>query len=129
MVALSILNDGFTLLGVSAYTYDIILGVAILIAMILNVRLQHLARGRPTMTEATPPVEIPDAIRTEHIVKRFGAVTALRDVSMHLMKGEVLGLVGDNGAGKSTLIKILTGFMQPMAAKSSSMVSQSNYAL
>jgi simple sugar transport system permease protein len=39
-VALSILNDGFTLLGVSAYTYDIILGLAILMAMILNVRLR-----------------------------------------------------------------------------------------
>lgn len=65
------------------------------------------------MTEAPSPVELPDAIGTEHIVKRFGAVTALRDISMHLRKGEVLGLVGDNGAGKSTLIKILTGFMQP----------------
>ncbi len=40
VLALSILNDGFTLLGVSAYTYDIILGAAILIAMILNVRLR-----------------------------------------------------------------------------------------
>jgi simple sugar transport system permease protein len=40
VVALSILNDGFTLLGVSAYTYDIILGLAILMAMILNVRLR-----------------------------------------------------------------------------------------
>ncbi|HVB20867.1 MAG TPA: ABC transporter permease [Ktedonobacteraceae bacterium] len=39
VVALSILNDGFTLLGVSAYTYDIILGLAILIAMALNIRL------------------------------------------------------------------------------------------
>ena len=39
VLALSILNDGFTLLGVSAFTYDIILGIAILIAMILNVRL------------------------------------------------------------------------------------------
>jgi simple sugar transport system permease protein len=39
VAALSILNDGFTLLGVSAYTYDIILGLAILIAMALNVRL------------------------------------------------------------------------------------------
>jgi simple sugar transport system permease protein len=39
-LVLSILNDGFTLLGVSAFTFDIILGVAILIAMILNVRLR-----------------------------------------------------------------------------------------
>lgn len=57
--------------------------------------------------------QAPDAIRVEHIVKSFGAVRALRDVNMHLMKGEVLGLLGDNGAGKSTLIKILTGFIQP----------------
>ena len=57
----------------------------------------------------------PDAIRVEHISKNFGVVTALVDVSMHLAKGEVLGLVGDNGAGKSTLIKILTGFMRPDA--------------
>ena len=33
--------------------------------------------------------------------------------SMHLQRGEVLGLIGDNGAGKSTIIKILTGFLQP----------------
>jgi simple sugar transport system ATP-binding protein len=69
------------------------------------------------MSEATGQVEVPDVIRTEHIMKRFGAVTALRDVSMHLKKGEVLGLVGDNGAGKSTLIKILTGFVQPDAGE------------
>ncbi len=54
-----------------------------------------------------------DAIRTEDIVKRFGAVTALAGVTMHLAKGEVLGLIGDNGAGKSTLVKILCGFLQP----------------
>jgi len=42
VLVLSLLNDGFTLLGVSAFTYFIILGAAILIAMILNVRLQLL---------------------------------------------------------------------------------------
>ena len=52
-------------------------------------------------------------LRVEHIAKRFGPVTALRDVSLHLKKGEVLGLLGDNGAGKSTLIKTICGFQKP----------------
>ena len=64
------------------------------------------------MSEPAAPAA-PDAIRVEHVSKSFGAVTALVDVSMHLAKGEVLGLVGDNGAGKSTLVKILTGFLHP----------------
>lgn len=52
-------------------------------------------------------------IEARNISKSFGAVSALRDVSLEVAKGEVLGLIGDNAAGKSTLIKILTGFQQP----------------
>ena len=55
----------------------------------------------------------PLILEAEHLSKRFGAVTALTDVSLRLHRGEVLGLVGDNGAGKSTLIKILCGFHKP----------------
>jgi simple sugar transport system ATP-binding protein len=58
-----------------------------------------------------------EALRTESISKSFGRVTALRDVSIRVMKGEVLGLLGDNGAGKSTLMKILTGFHKPSTGK------------
>jgi simple sugar transport system ATP-binding protein len=60
-----------------------------------------------------PELQDTDILRTENLVKRFGALTALDGVTMHLRKGEVLGLIGDNGAGKSTLIKIITGYHRP----------------
>lgn len=57
------------------------------------------------------PTSAPDdVLRVEHIAKSFGPTTALRDVNLHLRKGEVLGLLGDNGSGKSTLMKIICGF-------------------
>jgi ABC-type sugar transport system ATPase subunit len=54
-----------------------------------------------------------EVLRVENVAKHFGPVTALRDVTLSLRKGEVLGLLGDNGAGKSTLIKIMCGFHKP----------------
>lgn len=48
-------------------------------------------------------------LRATGITKRFGALTALKDVDLDINGGEVLALLGDNGAGKSTFIKILAG--------------------
>lgn len=48
-------------------------------------------------------------LRAEHVGKSFGAVEALKGVTLQLHRGEALGLVGDNAAGKSTLSKILAG--------------------
>ncbi len=54
-------------------------------------------------------------LQLDNISKRFGPVTALEDVTLHVARGEVLGLLGENGAGKSTLMKILGGVYQPSA--------------
>src|SRR5262245_49350710 len=51
----------------------------------------------------------------KNISKTYVAVRALRDVSLTVREGEILGLIGENGAGKSTLMKILGGVVQPTA--------------
>ena len=45
-------------------------------------------------------------IRLDHISKKFGETTALRDLNAVLHKGEILGFLGPSGAGKTTTIKI-----------------------
>ena len=52
-------------------------------------------------------------LAVRNVNRQFGAVTALDGVSMHLVPGEVTGLVGDNGAGKSTLVKLISGVLRP----------------
>ena len=52
-------------------------------------------------------------IAIERLTKRFGAFTAVDDVSFTVGRGEVLGFLGPNGAGKSTTMRMLAGFMPP----------------
>jgi ABC-2 type transport system ATP-binding protein len=52
-------------------------------------------------------------LSVDRLTKRYGALTAIRDLSFDVRSGEVLGLLGPNGSGKSTTVKILTGLLRP----------------
>jgi ABC-2 type transport system ATP-binding protein len=52
-------------------------------------------------------------ITTEHVVKRYGTVAAVDDVSLAVGEGEFFGILGPNGAGKTTLVEMMEGLRQP----------------
>ncbi len=54
-----------------------------------------------------------EILRTEHIVQRFGGMEALKDISMRVESGEIVGVIGPNGAGKTTLFNCITGMYCP----------------
>ena len=56
-----------------------------------------------------------DAIRIEHLTKKYKDVTAVEDLSLTVERGELLSLLGVNGAGKTTTIKMLSGLAKPTA--------------
>jgi ABC-2 type transport system ATP-binding protein len=62
------------------------------------------------MSTAQQNAEAP-AISAEHLVRRFGKVTAVNDVSFRVEQGEIFGFLGPNGSGKTTVIKMLTGLL------------------
>ncbi|MEG0494622.1 MAG: ATP-binding cassette domain-containing protein, partial [Clostridia bacterium] len=54
-------------------------------------------------------------ITTHALCKQYGAFKALNNLTMHVPKGAIYGLVGKNGAGKTTLIRVLCGLQEPSA--------------
>ncbi len=49
----------------------------------------------------------------ERVTKRFGGLTAVRDVSLEVREGDLLGIIGPNGAGKTTLFNVISGYYRP----------------
>jgi ABC-type branched-subunit amino acid transport system ATPase component/ABC-type branched-subunit amino acid transport system permease subunit len=66
----------------------------------------------PLPVETAEPVT-PLSLQVEGLTVRFGAVTAVDNVSFTVNPGEVLGLIGPNGAGKTTVVDAVTGFVRP----------------
>lgn len=57
------------------------------------------------------------ALQTRHLSKRFGALTAVDDLSLEVRAGEIFGFLGPNGAGKTTSIQMMCGLMSPDAGE------------
>ncbi len=57
----------------------------------------------------------PIDVQLERVTKRFGAVTAVNDVSLEVRRGEVLALLGPSGCGKTTTLRMIAGFEDPDA--------------
>jgi ABC-2 type transport system ATP-binding protein len=63
------------------------------------------------MSSGAPPV----LIDVDSISKRFGAISAVEQVSFRVARGDVLGFLGPNGAGKTTTMRMIVGFLPPSA--------------
>jgi ABC-2 type transport system ATP-binding protein len=60
---------------------------------------------------------MPDIIKMEHLVKKFGDLIAVNDISLDVKEGEIFGLLGPNGAGKTTTINMLLTLLKPTSGK------------
>lgn len=56
-------------------------------------------------------------IQVEHLVKRFGAIVAVDDISFDVEEGEIFGFLGPNGAGKTTTINIVCTLLKPTSGR------------
>ncbi len=70
------------------------------------------------MSQSAEPAGIHSPIvAVERVTKLYGSVAAISDVTLHVERGEVLGLLGPNGSGKTTLLRMLTGYLSPTSGR------------
>ncbi|GCE14494.1 ABC transporter ATP-binding protein [Tengunoibacter tsumagoiensis] len=62
---------------------------------------------------AAEPKDGGNMVDAQHLVKTFGKLEVVKDLSFTISKGEIFGLLGPNGAGKSTTINMLCGYLEP----------------
>jgi gliding motility-associated transport system ATP-binding protein len=78
-------------------------------------RLRRNAPAAEKWQKNTAMLGVGSMLEIRHLVKHFGSLIAVDDVSFAVARGEVLGFLGPNGAGKSTTMKMITGFVPPSA--------------
>ncbi len=68
----------------------------------------------------TPDAQAPSAdavMRADHVMKEFGGLVAVDDVSLDIPRHSIVSLIGPNGAGKTTLFNMLTGLYKPTSGR------------
>jgi len=75
--------------------------------------------GKSKLAERAPEVSeaVQSSILAENLTKKFGAFTAVDQISLEVKKGEIFGLLGPNGAGKTTTFRMLCGLLHPTSGK------------
>ncbi len=56
-------------------------------------------------------------LQTENLTKRYGSLTAVKELNLEIQRGEIFGLLGPNGAGKTTSINLMCGLLKPDAGR------------
>ena len=72
-------------------------------------------RGQAVVVDRAPPIDLAGrpVLELENITLSFGGVTALLDVSLLILPGEIRAIIGPNGAGKSSLVNVISGLYRP----------------